>query len=122
MEIYSPRGSGKGDWAISHQASPGNLLQVEELIFGSQDMTSSAGILAFSKQSGAEGSGHQIIGCCYLDSNDKREFLVAQFADSDSHSNLESMVVQLSPKVIFYYNFLVYLLAFIINETVIIIF
>ena len=95
---------------------------MEELIFGSQDMTSSAGILAFSKQNGAEGSGNQIIGCCYLDSNDKREFLVAQFADSDSHSNLESMVVQLSPKVIFFHYFLGYLLIFIINETVIIIF
>lgn len=102
IEIYASKTGSKNDWQLTHQASPGNLIQVEDLIFGSQDMTSSAGILAFKLgQENNPGGGGQnaVVGCCFVDSNAKREFLVAQFNDDDSFSNLESLIVQLSPKV-----------------------
>lgn len=66
------------------------------MIFGSQDLTSSAGILAFKL---TQDNGQNIVGCCYADTNTNREFLVSQFTDTDSFSNLESLIVQLSPKV-----------------------
>ncbi len=91
IEIYASKGS-KNDWALQSQASPGNLTQVEDLIFANTDITNSVGILAFKI-----GQENQV-GCCYVDTNE-RKFLVAQFADNDSFSNLESLIVQLSPKV-----------------------
>lgn len=92
IEIYSSKGGSKNDWALQCQASPGNLTQVEDLIFGNTDITNSVGILAFKI-----GQENQV-GCCYVATYD-RKFLVAQFADNDSFSNLESLIVQLSPKV-----------------------
>nr|CAG4649158.1 EOG090X02H9 [Scapholeberis mucronata] len=90
IEIYASKG-GKNDWTLECQATPGNLTQVEDLIFGSTDITNSSGILAFKL-----GSENQI-GCCYVDTYE-RKFLVAQFADNESFSNFESLIVQLSPK------------------------
>lgn len=89
IEIYT---GSKSDWSIQYQASPGNLTQVEDLIFGSTDITSQVGILAFKI-----GTENQV-GCSYIDTY-ARKFLVAQFADNDAFSNLESLIVQLSPKV-----------------------
>lgn len=93
IEIYASKGGMKNDWTLECQASPGNLTQVEDLIFGSTDITNSTGILAFKI-----GNENQI-GCCYIDTYE-RKFLVAQFADNESFSNFESLVVQLSPKVL----------------------
>nr|CAG4636840.1 EOG090X02H9 [Ceriodaphnia reticulata] len=90
IEIFCSKGS-KNDWVLQSQASPGNLTQVEDLIFANTDITNSVGILAF--KIGLENQ----VGCCYVDTNE-RKFLVAQFADNDSFSNLESLIVQLSPK------------------------
>lgn len=88
IEIYT---GSKSDWSLQYQASPGNLTQVEDLIFGSTDITSQVGILAFKI-----GTENQV-GCSYIDTY-ARKFLVAQFADNDAFSNLESLIVQLSPK------------------------
>ena len=92
LEIYTQNG-GKNDWEVQYQASPGNLTQVEDLIFGTSGLTTTAGILAFKI-----GQENNTVGCCYIDTND-RKFLVAQFSDTESYSNLESLIVQLSPKV-----------------------
>ena len=97
LDIYVSKG-GKSDWAVQYQASPGNLVQVEDLLFGSVDITCSAGMLAI--KIGQDNLA--TVGCCYVDTNE-RKFLVAQFSDHDAFSNLESLIVQLSPKVYFYY-------------------
>jgi len=88
IEIYN---GSKSDWSLQYQATPGNLTQVEDLIFGSTDITSQVGILAFKI-----GSENQV-GCSYVDTY-ARKILVAQFSDNDAFSNLESLIVQLSPK------------------------
>lgn len=98
LEIYVSK-IGKNDWCLQYQASPGNLTQVEDLIFGSSDLTTTVGILAFKI-----GQENQTVGCCYVDTND-RKFLVTQFSDNDSFSNLESLIVQLNPKVKVYFSF-----------------
>ena len=88
IEIYT---GSKTDWSLQYQASPGNLTQVEDLIFGSTDITAQIGILAFKI-----GSENQV-GCTYVDTY-ARKILVAQFSDNEAFSNLESLIVQLSPK------------------------
>ena len=103
IDIYVCKG-GKSDWVVQFQASPGNLVQVEDLLFGSVDITCSAGMLAIKI-----GQDNQTtVGCCYVDTNE-RKFLVAQFSDNDSFSNLESLIVQLSPKV---YTFTLFISSF----------
>lgn len=92
LEIYVQNG-GKNGWEVQYQASPGNLTQVEDLIFGASGLTTTVGILAFKV-----GQENNMVGCCYIDTID-RKFLVAQFSDTESFSNLESLIVQLSPKV-----------------------
>nr|CAG4650000.1 EOG090X02H9 [Sida crystallina] len=97
IEIYAQSSrSGKNDWAITQQASPGNLVQVEDLIFGSTDLTTTTGILAVV--TAQEKENYSTVGCCYVDVND-RKFLVCQFTETDSFSNLQSLIVQLGPKV-----------------------
>lgn len=96
IEIYVSQ-KGKGDWALQYQASPGNLTQVEDLIFGTSDVTNLVGILAFKIGQDSQ------IGCCYVDTYE-RKFYVAQFADNEAFSNLESLIVQLSPKVLTSYK------------------
>nr|CAG4644625.1 EOG090X02H9 [Leptodora kindtii] len=90
IDIYVCNG-GKGDWSVQHRASPGNLTQVEELIFGTSDLTTTTGIMSFTI--GSEG----VLGCCYVDVNE-RKISVSQFTENDSFSNLQSLIVQLSPK------------------------
>lgn len=92
IEIYSNSKGNKNDWTIQYTASPGNLTQVEELIFGSADITTLTGILAVKT------GENNTVGCCFIDTNE-RKFLVSQFSDTESFINLEALVVQLSPKV-----------------------
>ena len=97
IEIYAQTSrNGKNDWTIIQQASPGNLTQVEDLIFGNADLTTTTGVLGVSMVQEKENS--ITVGCCYVDVND-RKFLVSQFSDKDSFSNLQSLIVQLGPKV-----------------------
>ena len=63
IEIYT---GSKTDWSLQYQASPGNLTQVEDLIFGSTDITAQIGILAFKI-----GSENQV-GCTYVPRSGQR--------------------------------------------------
>lgn len=94
IEIYSNSKGSKNDWTIQYQATPGNLTQVEDLIFGSADITTLTGILAVKV------AENNTVGCCFIDTNE-RKFFVSQFSDTESFLNLEALVVQLSPKVRF---------------------
>ncbi len=94
IEIYTNSGGGKNDWSIQYTASPGNITQVEDLIFGSAEITTLTGILAMKT------GENNTVGCCFIDTNE-RKFLVSQFSDTESLINLEALVVQLSPKVLY---------------------
>ena len=98
VEVYTcPGPTGRtcsNDWKLEAQGSPGNLAQFEDLLFGSSGVQESGGgVLAVrvSQQDGATTLG-VALGDATL-----QQLLVAEFADSGSLPNLETLLVQLAP-------------------------
>ncbi len=104
VEIYQTKSKGH-EWTIAYkvgavvrlcpllsppvlslvQASPGNLQQLEEVVFGSNEMETSTCVMAVKLTS--EG-GQRSVGVAYTDAC-VRKLGVSEFVDSDQFSNLE---------------------------------
>lgn len=73
------------------QASPGNLQQVEDLLFSSSDMLASPIVLALCL---VNVDGVRTVGAAFADAS-SRTLGVAEFADNDLFSNVEVSRAQL---------------------------
>ncbi|XP_068207962.1 DNA mismatch repair protein Msh2-like [Palaemon carinicauda] len=94
LEVYKQK-SGKNDWEADYKASPGNLSQFEEILFGgNSELNVTTGVMAVKLSS--EG-GQRIVGAGYVDAAG-RVMTLSEFTDNDSFSNLEALIVQLGPK------------------------
>ncbi|WVQ70559.1 hypothetical protein IAR50_000078 [Cryptococcus sp. DSM 104548] len=102
VEIYAPEtGAGAGGkkdnskWAISKSASPGNLSQVEDLLFSDKDLEANAVSMAIKVVNAKEGG--VLVGVGFVDVQEKI-IGVAEFADDENFSNTESLLIQLGVK------------------------
>ncbi|XP_060950898.1 DNA mismatch repair protein Msh2 [Limanda limanda] len=98
VEVYRnhSKSSKEHDWRIEYKASPGNLTQFEEILFGGgTGAVGCAGVVAVRVATGAD--GQRAVGVGYVDAA-QRTMGVCEFADNEIFSNLESMLVQLGPK------------------------
>ncbi|KAJ5723203.1 hypothetical protein N7488_001238 [Penicillium malachiteum] len=97
IEIWVSGGTGKGNWKLAKQASPGNLQDVEEELgsVGALSMDSAPIILAVKIS--ARASEARNVGVCFADAS-VRELGVSEFLDNDVYSNFESLVIQLGVK------------------------
>ena len=85
--------SGRMNWKVTKQASPGNLQDVEDELGGHVD--SAPIILAVKVTSKA--SEARNVGVCFADAS-VRELGVSEFLDNDVFSNFESLLIQLGVK------------------------
>ena len=91
VEIWET--TGRMQWKIKKQASPGNLQDVEDELGGQLD---SAPIILAVKVS-ARASEARNVGVCFADAS-VRELGVSEFLDNVLYSNLESLLIQLGVK------------------------
>ena len=91
VEIWES--SGKGNWRITKQASPGNLQDVEEELGGQFD----ASPIILSVKVSARASEARNVGVCFADAS-VRELGVSEFVDNDLYSNFESLLIQIGVK------------------------
>ncbi|XP_014768650.1 DNA mismatch repair protein Msh2 [Octopus bimaculoides] len=92
VELY--RSKSKNEWSLDFKASPGNLVQFEDILFTNCEMSCATGVLAVKI---GTVSGQQMVGTALVDlTSHKME--VCEFTDNDQFSNLEALIVQLGPK------------------------
>nr|XP_019008106.1 DNA mismatch repair protein MSH2 [Kwoniella pini CBS 10737]OCF46887.1 DNA mismatch repair protein MSH2 [Kwoniella pini CBS 10737] len=99
IEIYVPeeRVPGRKDntrWVSNKVASPGNLIQLEDLLFNDQSLSSSSVIAALRIQ---VKESQRIVGVAYIDNNE-RLLGVGEFVEDESFGNTESLLIQLGVK------------------------
>lgn len=95
VEIYGNAGGKRNNsWTVVKQASPGNLQQMEDMIFVNADIVSSPIVMAL-KMTTREGV--RTVGAAFADATN-RELCVAEYAENDLFSNTESLIIQLGVK------------------------
>jgi len=82
VEIY---GSEDRKWKLLRKGSPGNLQELEDLIFSEDDLNKSPVMLAVKV---VTDKGHRVVGAAYCDTI-LRKIGVCEFIDNDQLSNLE---------------------------------
>ncbi|XP_075999767.1 DNA mismatch repair protein Msh2 [Genypterus blacodes] len=99
VEVYRnhSKSSKEHDWRIEFKASPGNLTQFEEILFGGAGAGGEgcAGVVAVRCTTG--GDGQRVVGVGYVDAA-QRKMGVCEFPDNEIFANLEGLLVQISPK------------------------
>lgn len=91
IEIWET--TGKMNWQLKKQASPGNLQDVEDELGGQGD----AAPIILAVKVTAKASEARNVGVCFADAS-VRELGVSEFLDNDLYSNLESLLIQLGVK------------------------
>ncbi|KAG8840273.1 MutS-like protein, partial [Serendipita sp. 411] len=96
IEIWIPEGGKKSasKFVLNRQASPGNIQEVEDLIFANTEITSPPIVLALRV---SQLDGVRTLGTAFADAS-IRKIGVSQFAENDLFSNIESLIIQLGVK------------------------
>ncbi|KAJ1930073.1 MSH2 protein [Tieghemiomyces parasiticus] len=87
-------GGGSGDWKLGRQASPGNLQELEDVLFAHSGMDVAPVVAALQLSTLRD---QKVIGVAFADTT-QCTLGVTEFVDNDLFSNLESLVIQLGIK------------------------
>ncbi|KAF8948080.1 MutS-like protein [Haplosporangium gracile] len=94
IEIWAAEPRKQNVWNIVKRASPGNLQDMEDLLFSNTDMAASPIVMAVKIHTGGD---QRTVGVCFADAT-VRELGISEFIDNDLYSNFESLVIQLGIK------------------------
>ncbi|BEI87420.1 uncharacterized protein CcaverHIS019_0101380 [Cutaneotrichosporon cavernicola] len=98
VEIYEPeegaRAKNNARWQLAKVASPGNISQLEDLLFASEDLLSNAVSMALRIQIR---DGQRTVGAAFVDVQEKT-IGVAEYAEDENFGNTESFLIQLGIK------------------------
>ncbi|XP_040077010.2 DNA mismatch repair protein Msh2 [Ixodes scapularis] len=95
VEVYQNTGAKGNAWSLVTRASPGNLAQVEDVLFGGNTQMSEAkGVMAVSVKFDGK---QQTVGIAYGDAV-LQELTVVEFDDDEHFSNLCTVLVHLGPQ------------------------
>ncbi|KAG0289078.1 MutS-like protein [Linnemannia gamsii] len=94
VEIWAAEPRKQNVWNIVKRASPGNLQDMEDLLFSNADMAASPIVMAVKIHIGGD---QRTVGVCFADAT-VRELGISEFIDNDLYSNFESLVIQLGIK------------------------
>ncbi|KAF2670707.1 DNA mismatch repair protein [Microthyrium microscopicum] len=89
IEIWE--NSGRGNWKLAKQATPGNLQDIEDQL--GENIGEQAPIILAVKIS-AKASEVRQVGVCFADAT-VRELGISEFSDNELYSNFESLLIQL---------------------------
>ncbi|KAI8812287.1 muts domain V-domain-containing protein [Cladochytrium replicatum] len=95
VEIWAAELGRKNSWSISKRASPGNLQEVEDMIFTAGEVSASPVVLAVKV---APKGDQKIVGVAFTDATSNHRLGLAEFIDNDIFSNFESLLIQLEVK------------------------
>lgn len=95
IEVYCNQGTDKSpSWTIEYKGSPGNFTEMEDLVLGDQDVSTSLIVMAIKIS--LEGMS-KTVGVSCIDSL-SFSISVCEFKDDESFSQLESLMVAVQPK------------------------
>ena len=94
VQIWTTEGRSGRQWRPTRQASPGNLQDLEDMLFSNTEMESSPIVLALRLKTTAE---EKMVGVAFANAS-VREIGFSEFLDNDIYSNLESLLIQLGVK------------------------
>nr|CAB3264028.1 DNA mismatch repair protein Msh2 [Phallusia mammillata] len=83
------------EWSIAYKASPGNLIEVEELLFTNVDLSNNSSAMLSVRYH--NNGGQILVNLGYVDTT-LCEMKYAQFNDNSHFSALESAIIQLGAK------------------------
>ncbi|KAJ3214580.1 MutS-like protein [Clydaea vesicula] len=92
IEIWAAES--KNNWKISKKASPGNLTEVDDIIFSNDVITTSPVVISVKIENSHrdnESSDQKVIGVAFTDATTSRKIGVIEFIDNESFSNFEYM-------------------------------
>ncbi|RWS31274.1 DNA mismatch repair protein Msh2-like protein [Leptotrombidium deliense] len=93
VEIYEKKNEKTDEWFLKTKASPGDLGDLEEIIYSDGESSSARGLLAVI----INGSDDVHVGLSFIDSIDET-IRVGEFDDNQYLTNFEAILVQLGPR------------------------
>ena len=86
---------------LAKQASPGNITEMEDLLYANSDLHNNSVILALCVETRKE---ELVVGVALTDASTSYSIQIAEFVDKDTFSNLQSMIVQRNIKEVLMSN------------------
>lgn len=94
IEIYIEDKSNNNDWHLEYHGSPGNLMQFEDILFANKEVLVNNNIISIELRIN---NNQKKLGLASVEQNDYL-FQLMEFIDDDFYTELEALIVLLSPK------------------------